>query len=1770
MHPYCMLHTSPDLNSIVMVPPQVYFLNAGTLFSMFIKLTILVNCWFMTQTDYSEISKIAEYVFIGIYTFEAVVKVLSRGFCFGRFTFLRDPWNWLDVMVIILAFFTELLDLGDVSVLRMLRVIRVLKVFPLAHGLKNVLDSQIRSLKKLADAMMISLFCLTMFALIGLQLFMGNLRQKCVQWPVDVPTNISFDTWDYQAYISDTANYYYLPQAKEPLGCGNSSYSGHCPTGYVCIKAGQNPNYGYTSFDNFGWASLSLFQLMTRDYWENLYRLTIRRAGTPYMIFFVVVIFLGSFYLISLILAAVAMAYLEQRETSLAERKKQEAEYRRIRRLLIKQKEVEKTSEHKESKEQLEVADLLKKTPCSPRVYSQVDLEDVEVDPRPCSPCWYKFSDIFLKWNCCVPWVTFKKWMYLIVMDPFVDLGITICVILNVIFLTLEHYPISWAFVDMLIVANFVFIAIYTAEMVLKVIAMDPYYYFQSGWNILDFTIVVTGLFELLLADTEGLSALRCLRLMRIFKSSKFWPGFKRMLKTIRISVRNLGNHVLLLAIVIFIFAVAGMQLFGKNYRDCVCKISEDCTLPRWHMHDFFHAFLIIFRVLCGEWIETMWDCMEVAGQGMCLVFYLLVIFIGNLVLVNFFVALLLRSNSQVDLKEGREMNNLQIAIGRITKGFNRLRAVLGWRSNDSAAAGGTNGNMDALQKNNPDPVNPPTTVELKRMDTWADDVPIARMDSDNEDVEASSEKCAKGPIELKPLAENNGSSACVTVEKQKEQVDPTSAENCRTKRTCWGNFRRTCLLIVEHGYFKTFLVFIVLMSSGALAFEDVHLPQRTTLKVTLEYADQVFTFVFVIEMLLKWAAYGFKAYFTNAWCWLDFLILDVSLINLLGEAVGFPLFGGFRALISLRILSRFKGMKVILNVLGGSFTSLFSVLLVCLVCWLIFNIMGVNMFGGRFHYCFNATSGKMLPADIVNNRTECSDLLFQNDSVRWMNAQVNFDNTANGYLSLLQIVTFKGWMDIMYHAVDSRYVEDQPIYEDNLYMYIYFVIFIIFGSFFTLNLFIGVIFDNFNQQKKKIRGRNIFMTEEQNKNAVKKLRSKKKPVPRPANKIAGLIFDVISRPSFDIFIMVLISLNMVMLMVETDDQSMEKEEILYLINLVFVVLYVIECALKLTALRRYYFTDGLNTADFVITVLYVVGTFLAEVIKMYFTSPTLFRIIRIVRTLLVLRLIKGSKRICSLLFALRRSLPALFNIGMVLFVVMYFYSILGMFYFPYLKHGAGIDEIFNFETFGNSFMCLFTILTTAGWDSFLLPMLNTPPDCDPYQEHPGTNAVGNCGTPLFGILFLCGYMAFCFLLLVNMSIAVILEILENFNVATEESSDPLCEDDFEMFYETWEKFDPDASQFISYDILSEFCDTLKDPLRIPKPNTIKLIYMDLPLVAGDKIHCLDILLALTTEALGESGEMDSMKQSMEEKFMANNPSKVSYEPITTTLRRKQEKNQQLLGSRIRANPSSGLGGAGGLQKTGDMVRGQGGLSQLSGCWEGLGRSRLQRIRREGQRVCDLSSTSWGSLLDLQWQSGSEVNQPVQGPVFLLMPVLLVVGYLSHGAAMENQRLFNIAVNRVQHLHLVAQKMFNDFEGTLLPDERRQLNKIFLLDFCNSDSIVSPIDKHETQKSSYPSQSLTHTMSNSLNPNQISEKLSDLKVGINLLIQGNQEDILSLDDNDSQQLPPYGNYYQSLGDNVNIRRNYELLACFKKDMHKVETYLTVAKCRRSLESNCTL
>uniref|UniRef100_A0AAZ3QCC1 Sodium channel protein n=1 Tax=Oncorhynchus tshawytscha TaxID=74940 RepID=A0AAZ3QCC1_ONCTS len=1713
---------------------------------MLIMFTILTNCAFMTLSNPPDWAKNVEYTFTGIYTFESLIKILARGFCVGKFTFLRDPWNWLDFMVISMAYVTEFVDLGNVSALRTFRVLRALKTISVIPGLKTIVGALIQSVKKLSDVMILTVFCLSVFALIGLQLFMGNLRQKCIR-------NLANDT------TPDDRNYYYLLNRRDALLCGNGSGAGLCPEGFTCIKAGRNPDYDYTSFDSFGWAFLSLFRLMTQDFWENLYQQTLRAAGKPYMIFFVLVIFLGSFYLVNLILAVVAMAYDEQNQATIEEAAQKEEEFQAMLEQLKRQQEevaaAAATESHgeysgrggpsseassgtsklssKSAKERMnrqkkrkergehekfhksESEDSIKRLsfrfsidanrlsyekrcsspnqsllsirgslfsqrrnsqaslfsfrgrardvvsdndfaddeqstfedtdsrrgslfvpcrvecrsstvsqtslapqrvllPANGKMHCTVDCNGVvslvggtSVPTSPvglllpevsysfyqsrrscqasmayldepdrararamsvasiltntmegwchtkqkCPPCWYKFANTYLIWDCCPMWLSFKGIVNTVVMDPFVDLAITVCIVLNTLFMAMEHYPMTtdlWKYFQPC--SNLTTVSV---SMCFKLIALDPYYYFQQGWNIFDGIIVSLSLMELGLANVEGLSVLRSFRLLRVFKLAKSWPTLNMLIKIIGNSVGALGNLTLVLAIIVFIFAVVGMQLFGKSYKECVCKIADNCQLPRWHMHDFFHSFLIVFRVLCGEWIETMWDCMEVAGQSMCLIVFMMVMVIGNLVVLNLFLALLLSSFSADNLAatdDDSEMNNLQIAVGRIQRGVAWVKVAIrqviqslflgggatkrvkgesleGGKTLDELHSGvGLGDSTENYPKEECNYMsfihNPSLTVS----------VPIAVCESDFETAitedfssDSASEEMSMGSKEVRGLTRDpvllcsvetstlggyrspgDGAESVELEDEESENPENCFTDGCVLRFQCcqvnveegkwkmWWTLRKTCFLIVEHNWFETLIIFMILLSSGALAFEDIYIEQRKTIKVVLEYADKVFTYIFILEMLLKWVAYGFKKYFTNAWCWLDFLIVDVSLVSLVANALGYSELSAIkslrtlRALRPLRALSRFEGMRVVVNALLGAIPSIMNVLLVCLIFWLIFSIMGVNLFAGKYYHCVNTTNDETFPIEVVNNKSDC--LALANDSARWKNVKINFDNVGAGYLALLQVATFKGWMDIMYAAVDSRNVELQPQYEQNLYMYLYFVIFIIFGSFFTLNLFIGVIIDNFNQQKKKIR-QDIFMTEEQKKyyNAMKKLGSKKpqKPIPRPTNAFQGCVFDFVTKQAFDIVIMILICLNMVTMMVEEDDQTPEREKILHWINFVFIVLFTGECTLKMISLRHYYFTIGWNVFDFVVVILSIVGMFLSELIEKYFVSPTLFRVIRLARIGRILRLIKGAKGIRTLLFALMMSLPALFNIGLLLFLVMFIYAIFGMSNFAYVKHEAGIDDMFNFETFGNSMLCLFQITTSAGWDGLLAPILNKKePDCDSQMEHPGTLYRGNCGNPPVAMFFFVSYIIICFLIVVNMYIAV---ILENFSVATEESAEPLSEDDFEMFYEVWERFDPDATQFVEYDKLSDFADALDPPLRMAKPNHIQLIKMDLPMVSGERIHCLDILFAFTKRVLGEGEGLDLLRGQMEERFMASNPSKVSYEPITSTLRRKQE-----------------------------------------------------------------------------------------------------------------------------------------------------------------------------------------------------------------------------------------------------------------------------------------
>nr|XP_049462242.1 sodium channel protein para isoform X47 [Anopheles coluzzii] len=1814
------------------------------LFSLFIITTILVNCILMIMPTTPTVES-TEVIFTGIYTFESAVKVMARGFILQPFTYLRDAWNWLDFVVIALAYVTMGIDLGNLAALRTFRVLRALKTVAIVPGLKTIVGAVIESVKNLRDVIILTMFSLSVFALMGLQIYMGVLTQKCIkEFPLDGSWgNLTDESWEL--FNSNDTNWFYSESGDIPL-CGNSSGAGQCDEGYICLQGyGKNPNYGYTSFDTFGWAFLSAFRLMTQDYWENLYQLVLRSAGPWHMLFFIVIIFLGSFYLVNLILAIVAMSYdelqkkaeeeeaaeeealREAEEAAAAKAAKLEAQQAAAaaaanpeiakspsdfschsyelfvgqekgnddnnkEKMSIRSEGLESVSEitrttaptataagtakarkvsaaslslpgspfnlrrgsrgshqftirngrgrfvgvpgsdrkplvlstYLDAQEHLPYADDSNAvTPMSeengaiivPVYYANlgsrhssytshqsrisytshgdllggmtkesrlrnrsarntnhsivpppnannlsyaetnhkgqrdfdltqdctddagkikhndnpfiepaqtqtvVDMKDVMVlndiieqaagrhsrasdhgeDDDEDGPTFkdkaleflMKMIDIFCVWDCCWVWLKFQEWVAFIVFDPFVELFITLCIVVNTLFMALDHHDMDPDMEKALKSGNYFFTATFAIEATMKLIAMSPKYYFQEGWNIFDFIIVALSLLELGLEGVQGLSVLRSFRLLRVFKLAKSWPTLNLLISIMGRTVGALGNLTFVLCIIIFIFAVMGMQLFGKNYTDNVDRF-PDHDLPRWNFTDFMHSFMIVFRVLCGEWIESMWDCMLV-GDVSCIPFFLATVVIGNLVVLNLFLALLLSNFGSSSLSAptaDNETNKIAEAFNRISRFSNwikmNLANALKFVKNkltsqiasvqptehgeneleltpDDILADGLlkkgikehnqlevaigdgmeftiHGDLKNKAKKNKQIMNNSKVIgnsisnhQDNKLDHELNHRGVSLQDDDTASIKSYGshknrpfkDESHKGSAETMEGEEKRDASKedlgideelddegegdegpldgeLIIHAEEDEVIEDSPADccpdNCYKKFPVlagdddapfwqgWGNLRLKTFQLIENKYFETAVITMILLSSLALALEDVHLPQRPILQDILYYMDRIFTVIFFLEMLIKWLALGFKVYFTNAWCWLDFIIVMVSLINFVASLCGaggiqaFKTMRTLRALRPLRAMSRMQGMRVVVNALVQAIPSIFNVLLVCLIFWLIFAIMGVQLFAGKYFKCVDKNK-TTLPHEIIPDVNACKA-----ENYSWENSPMNFDHVGKAYLCLFQVATFKGWIQIMNDAIDSRDVGKQPIRETNIYMYLYFVFFIIFGSFFTLNLFIGVIIDNFNEQKKKAGGSlEMFMTEDQKKyyNAMKKMGSKKplKAIPRPRWRPQAIVFEIVTNKKFDMIIMLFIGFNMLTMTLDHYKQSETFSAVLDYLNMIFICIFSSECLMKIFALRYHYFIEPWNLFDFVVVILSILGLVLSDIIEKYFVSPTLLRVVRVAKVGRVLRLVKGAKGIRTLLFALAMSLPALFNICLLLFLVMFIFAIFGMSFFMHVKDKSGLDDVYNFKTFGQSMILLFQMSTSAGWDGVLDGIINEE-DCLPPDNDKGYP--GNCGSSTIGITYLLAYLVISFLIVINMYIAV---ILENYSQATEDVQEGLTDDDYDMYYEIWQQFDPDGTQYVRYDQLSDFLDVLEPPLQIHKPNRYKIISMDIPICRGDMMFCVDILDALTKDFFARKG--NPIEETAELGEVQQRPDEVGYEPVSSTLWRQRE-----------------------------------------------------------------------------------------------------------------------------------------------------------------------------------------------------------------------------------------------------------------------------------------
>jgi len=289
----------------------VIYLITNQFFEFFIILTILINCVLLALEGTPEE---IEYFFTAIYTMEMVLKIIAKGFILHKFAYLRDPWNWLDFIVVTLGYITLAPNIANLSGIRTFRVLRALRTISAIEGLKTMVNALLKSMRMLGDVLVLTLFFICVFALVGLQLFVGVLHNRCVNdhFVQDWFLRNANGTGNWSQVVSHELHAQNGTNIL-PYICGNNTRSKLCPSNYTCWKdIGPNPNYGYTHYDHFGWAVLTSFQLVHLDFWENVYEHILSALGPWYVIYFMVVIFFGSFYLINLVLAVVALSYQEE------------------------------------------------------------------------------------------------------------------------------------------------------------------------------------------------------------------------------------------------------------------------------------------------------------------------------------------------------------------------------------------------------------------------------------------------------------------------------------------------------------------------------------------------------------------------------------------------------------------------------------------------------------------------------------------------------------------------------------------------------------------------------------------------------------------------------------------------------------------------------------------------------------------------------------------------------------------------------------------------------------------------------------------------------------------------------------------------------------------------------------------------------------------------------------------------------------------------------------------------------------------------------------------------------------------------------------------------------------------------------------------------------------------------------------------------------------------------------------------------------------------
>ncbi|XP_041617802.1 voltage-dependent L-type calcium channel subunit alpha-1D isoform X6 [Vulpes lagopus] len=1416
-------------------------------FDIFILLAIFANCVALaiyipfpeddSNSTNHNLEKV-EYAFLIIFTVETFLKIIAYGLLLHPNAYVRNGWNLLDFVIVIVGLFSVILEQltketeggnhssgksggFDVKALRAFRVLRPLRLVSGVPSLQVVLNSIIKAMVPLLHIALLVLFVIIIYAIIGLELFIGKMHKTC--------------------FFADSD----IIAEEDPAPCAFSGNGRQCAAnGTECRSGWVGPNGGITNFDNFAFAMLTVFQCITMEGWTDVLYWVNDAIGWEWpWVYFVSLIILGSFFVLNLVLGVLSGEFSKEREKAkargdfqkLREKQQLEEDLKGYLDWITQAEDIDPENEEEGGEES-------KRNTSMPTSETEsVNTENVSgggENPGGCgSLCQAisksKLSRRWRRWNrfnrrrcrAAVKSVTFY-WLVIVL------------VFLNTLTISSEHYNQPDWLTQIQDIANKVLLALFTCEMLVKMYSLGLQAYFVSLFNRFDCFVVCGGITETILVELEimsplGISVFRCVRLLRIFKVTRHWTSLSNLVASLLNSMKSIASLLLLLFLFIIIFSLLGMQLFGGKFN------FDETQTKRSTFDNFPQALLTVFQILTGEdWNAVMYDGIMAYGgpssSGMIVCIYFIILFIcGNYILLNVFLAIAVDN-----LADAESLNTAQKeeAEEKERKKIARKESLENKKNNKP----------EVNQIANSD--NKVTIDDYREEDEDKDpyppcDVPVGEEEEEEEEDEP---EVPAGPRPRR-ISELN----------MKEKIAPIPEGSAFFILSKTNPIRVGCHKLINHHIFTNLILVFIMLSSAALAAEDP-IRSHSFRNTILGYFDYAFTAIFTVEILLKMATFGAflhkGAFCRNYFNLLDMLVVGVSLVSfgIQSSAISVvKILRVLRVLRPLRAINRAKGLKHVVQCVFVAIRTIGNIMIVTTLLQFMFACIGVQLFKGKFYRCTD---------EAKSNPEECRGLfiLYKDGDVDspvvreriWQNSDFNFDNVLSAMMALFTVSTFEGWPALLYKAIDSNGENVGPVYNYRVEISIFFIIYIIIVAFFMMNIFVGFVIVTFQEQGEK-EYKNCEL--DKNQRQCVEYALKARPLRRyiPKNPYQYKFWYVVNSSPFEYMMFVLIMLNTLCLAMQHYEQSKMFNDAMDILNMVFTGVFTVEMVLKVIAFKpKGYFSDAWNTFDSLIVIGSIIDVALSEADNSEESnriSITFFRLFRVMR---LVKLLSRGEGIRTLLWTFIKSFQALPYVALLIAMLFFIYAVIGMQMFGKvaMRDNNQINRNNNFQTFPQAVLLLFRCATGEAWQEIMLACLPGKL-CDPESDYnPGEEYT--CGSN-FAIVYFISFYMLCAFLIINLFVAV---IMDNFDYLTRDWS-ILGPHHLDEFKRIWSEYDPEAKGRIKHLDVVTLLRRIQPPLGFGKlcPHRVackRLVAMNMPLNSDGTVMFNATLFALVRTAL--------------------------------------------------------------------------------------------------------------------------------------------------------------------------------------------------------------------------------------------------------------------------------------------------------------------------------